>query len=158
METNETTGQTAPETGLSLTFEGQTYLREAGKWAGFLGIVGFVMCGLLLIAALCVGTIFSVLGRISPAYAEMPAGVGAVFAVILILIDVLYFFFALYLYQFSARIKKGIVFNDQFHVTQSLGKLKSFFKLAGIVTIVAICLYALEIVAFIVIGIAAAHH
>jgi hypothetical protein len=158
METNETTGQTAPETGMALTFEGQTYLREAGKWAGFLGIIGFVMCGLLLIAALFVGTIFSMLAQISPVYAQMPAGIGAVFAVILILIDVLYFFFALYLYQFSARIKKGIVFTDQFHVTQALSKLKSFFKLAGIVTIVALCLYALEIVAAIVVGIAAAHH
>src|ERR1700743_775698 len=143
METNEAAGQSAPDAGLSLTFEGQTYLREAGKWAGFLGIVGFILCGLFLILALFIGTLFSTLGQLSPAYAEMPAYVGTIYAVFLVLIDVMYFFFALYLYQFSVRIKKGIVFTDQFYLTQALGKLKSFFKLAGILTIVIIALYIL---------------
>ena len=141
MESNETTGQTTPETGLTLTFEGQTYLREAGKWAGFLGIIGFILCGLLLMVALFVGTIFSALGQLIPAYSAVPPAAGIAIACVLILVDLLYFFFALYLHQFSARIKKGIVFTDQLQVTQALSKLKSFFKLAGIVTIVVLCLY-----------------
>ena len=158
MDTNETTAHEASETGLALTFEGQTYLREAGKWAGFLGIIGFILCGLLLIVALFVGTIFSALGQFIPAYSAMPAAAGIAMAIVLILIDLLYFFFALYLYQFSARIKKGIVFTDQFQVTLALGKLKSFFKLAGIVTIVVLCLYVLEIVVVTIVGVASLHH
>ncbi len=158
METNEAAGQSAPETELSLTFEGQTYLREAGKWAGFLGIIGFILCGLFLILALFIGTLFSTLGQLSPAYAEMPAYVGTIYAVFLVLIDVMYFFFALYLYQFSVRIKKGIVFTDQFLLTQGLGKLKSFFKLAGILTIVIIALYILIFLLAILGAITNAHH
>jgi len=158
METNETTEPTAPETGLALTFEGQTYLREAGKWAGFLGIVGFVMCGLFLILALFIGTLFSALGQLSPVYAQLPAYIGGVYAVFLILIDIVYFFFALYLYQFSVRIKKGIVFTDQFHLTQGLGKLKSFFKLAGILTIIIISIYVLIFIFALLAGLVAAHH
>ena len=158
METNETTGQTAPETGLALTFEGQAYLREAGKWAGFLGIIGFILCGLFLILALFIGTIFSALGNLSPAYASLPTYIGTFYAAFLILIDVMYFFFALYHFQFSVRIKKGIVFSDQFHVTQGLGKLKSFFKLAGILTIIMIGLYVLIFVIAMLAGLAATHH
>jgi hypothetical protein len=158
METNENLEQTAPETGLVLTFEGQTYLSETGKWAGFLAIVGFIMCGLFLILALFIGTIFSALGQLSPTYAALPAFVGTFYAVFLILIDVVYFFFALYLYQFSVRIKKGIVFTDQHHFTHALGKLKSFFKLAGILTIIMLSLYALIFIVALIAGIAASHH
>jgi len=158
METNENTEHTAPETGLALTFEGQTYLREAGKWAGFLAIVGFIVCALFLILALFIGTFLSALGQFSPAYAQIPAAIGVVYAIFLILLDVVYFFFALYLYQFSVRIKKGIVFTDQHHFTHALGKLKSFFKLAGILTIIILSLYALIFVVALIAGIASSHH
>jgi hypothetical protein len=147
METNEFDVRPIPEPELVLTPEALYYLRESGKWANFLSIVGFIICGLLLIVALFVGTMFAALSRLSPVYSAMPAGIGGIFSVIIILVDVLYFFFALYLYQFAERIKKGITFVDTDHVTMALGKLKSFFKLWGIVTIVVLCLYALEIAA-----------
>jgi hypothetical protein len=158
METNENTEHTAPETGLALTFEGQTYLREAGKWAGFLSIVGFIFCGLFLIIALFIGTIFSFLGQLSPAYAQLPTFVGVIVAIVLILFDLIYFFLSLYLYQFSSRIKKGIVFTDHFHLNQGMGKLKSFFKMTGIITIIFLSLYALEFIVVLIAGIASAHH
>ena len=48
------------------------------------------------------------------------------------------------------------MFTDTVHVTAGLGKLKSFFKLWGILTIVMLCLIVLMIIVFIVIGIGAA--
>ncbi|MCO5948690.1 DUF5362 family protein [Mucilaginibacter flavidus] len=146
-----------PGAGLVLTPEAQTYLRESGKWANFLGIIGFVMCGLFLILSLFVGTLMTMMAQISPIYAAMPAAVGGVVTAVFILFDILYFFFALYLYQFGSKIKKGLSFGDSEQVTTALGKLKSFFKLWGIVTIVILCLYALEIVVGIIIGIAVSH-
>lgn len=174
METNETNPTPTPfvppvptpplHGALELSFEAQTYLKETGKWAGFLGIVGFIGCGILLIIAIFAGTFFSLLTHFSPGYSEMgDAGAvagfaGAFFSIILILADVLYFFFALYLYQFSVSAKKGFLFSDSAYITQALGKLKSFFKLAGIVTIVVLSLYALEIIVLILIGGIAALH
>jgi len=157
METNETF-EHIPGPGISLNFEAQSYLREAGKWANFLSIVGFVICGLLLIAALFVGTIFSVLSTISPLYSQIPAAAGIFVSVIIILMDLLYFFFALYLNQFAAKIKGGVVFADVSRITQGLGKLKSFFKLWGIVTIVVLCLNGLEIIFIVLAIIATSHH
>ena len=154
METNEIDLQPIPQPELVLTPEALYYLKEAGKWANFLGVLGFIMCALLLIAALFVGTMFSVLSQLLPAYNSMPAGIGAIFSVVIILIDILYFFFSLYLYQFADKIKKGITFIDANHVTHAFGKLKSFFKLWGIITIVVPCIYALEIAVVFLIGVA----
>jgi len=146
IETNEPLIPSEPRR-ITLTPEAQYYLRETAKWANFLSIVGFIMCALFLIAALCIGVIFSFLGRISPVYAQMPAFGGTFLSIIFILFDVLYFFFPFYLYQFAAQLKRGLSISDELYVAKSLGKLKSFFKLAGIVTIVMLCIYALELIA-----------
>lgn len=141
---------------LVLNFEAQAYLREAGKWARFLAIIGFVFCGLILIMAIFISAVFTMMGKISPVYNNMPSAAGGFVSVIYILFDVLYFFFPYYLMQFSDKIKKGIVFQDVQHITAATGKLKSFFKLWGIVTIVLVSLYALIFLIVIVAGIGAA--
>jgi len=147
METNETFEPVSPAPVPGLTLEAQTYLREAGKWARFLGIIGFIVCGLILIGALTIGTVISRAALISPSpMITMMAGMGGLIAVFYILIDIIHFFFSLYLYQFGDRIKKGIAFADTVHLTRAFEKLKSFFKLWGIITIVVLCLYALLIV------------
>lgn len=159
METTETDVQPAqvPEPGLLLTNEAQYYLREVGKWANFLGIVGFIMCALFLLIGLFIGVIFSMLASISPMYSQIPSGVGTFISIIFILLDVLYFFFPLYLYQFAGKIKKGLFMGDADQVAQALSKLKSFFKLAAIVTIVMLCIYALEIIIVVIAGSAFRH-
>lgn len=163
METTETEVTTpAPEPQLILGPEAQSYLREAGKWANFLGILGFIFCGIILIISFSIGGTMARLADTAPGpMATILAGMSGFITVVYILIDVIYFFFSLYLYQFGNRIKQGIIFTDNNHVTIALGKLKSFFKLWGILTIVALCLYALTIIIVIVVGVGAAsmmHH
>jgi hypothetical protein len=58
MDTNDAIEQTAPEPGIVLTLEAQGYLVEAGKWAYFLGIMGFIATGFILLCAFFIGTIF----------------------------------------------------------------------------------------------------
>lgn len=161
MEPNEINPTPFAEPTLVLDSEAQSYLREAGKWAIFLGILGFIFCGIILIVALFAGAILATVMQRLPSY-PMNGGVaaggvlGAFVTGFYILIDVVYFFFSLYLYQFGDRIKKGVVFSDSGRVTAALRKLKSFFKLWGITTIVVLALYALIFIIFIVIGIGAA--
>ncbi|MGZ3764396.1 MAG: DUF5362 family protein [Mucilaginibacter sp.] len=158
METTETEAVTpAPQPELVLNFEAQSYLREAGKWANFLAIVGFIMCGLILIMALFAGSIFTTMSRVMPNSqgSNLLAGMGGLISVVYILLDVLYFFFSFYLYQFAGQIKKGINYTDSLQVTSAMGKLKSFFKLWGIVTIVVISLYVLFFLIAILVGIGA---
>jgi hypothetical protein len=160
METNETFDQQGAQPGIILTFEAQGYLHEAGKWAYFLSIIGFIGCALLLIAAFFAGSMFSKMAEFSPTsnpVASIMAGMGGFITALYILIDLLYFFFVLYLYQFGSRIKKGVLFSDSIEVTGALQKLKSFFKLWGITTIVVISLYVLIFVLAILVGTSLGH-
>lgn len=152
IETQETFPEPAAQPGILLSTEAQYYLTTAGKWANFLGILGFIFCALFLIPALSMGAIMSKVAESAP-YNPMFAafaGFGGVLTVFYIVLDVLYFFFALYLYQFATKIKAGIKFSDSATVTVGLGKLKSFFKLWGIVTIVIIVLYVVAIIGVVI--------
>jgi NADH:ubiquinone oxidoreductase subunit 3 (subunit A) len=158
MDTTQTETQPTPtpnsEPGLMLTHEAQTYLREAAKWASFLSIVGFIFCVVILVMALLIGTTSTIMSRMMPYNSGVPVGIGGSFVSILyILLDILYFFFPLYLYRFASRIKKGIVFQDSAHVTQAVDSLKSFFKLWGIVTVIVIAIYAIIFLFAIIIGV-----
>lgn len=152
METDESYITPPGSTEIILTAEAQSYLLSAGKWATFLGILGFIFCGLFALLALSIGTIFSKMAETMPYNPglKIMAGFGGGVTIFYLLIDLLYFFFALYIYQFAVKIKAGVNFKDTAHITAGLGKLKSFFKLWGIVTIVFICVYVLAIVCFVV--------
>ena len=150
---NETS--TPQETsGLLLLQDGQLYLLEIGKWARFLGIMGFIGSALVAVVGLFFGTLMTVLTRYQAT--PMPKFFGGAMGFVYVLIGVLYFFIALYLYQFGIRIKTAIQSADSFEVSLALSKLKSFFKTIGILTIAMLILYAFLIVIFIVIAVATA--
>ncbi|HVW14236.1 MAG TPA: DUF5362 family protein [Mucilaginibacter sp.] len=157
METTETNvpASPTPDPVIILDTEAQAYLRETGRWASFLAVMGFIFCGLILILAIFVGSVFTIMSRISPVYQNMPQTAGTAMSVFYILLDVLYFFFPFYLYRFSDRIKKGIVYTDANSVNSALSNLKSFFKLSGIVTIVVVSLYLLIFIIVLLVGVAA---
>jgi hypothetical protein len=158
MDTNDEIEQPACRPGIELTLEAQGYLVEAGKWAYFLSIIGFIICGLFLLAAIFAGSLFTRVAQMQPenTTAALMAGAGGFVTFFYILIDVIYFFFSLYLYQFGSKIKQGIKFSDSDYVSRALGKLKSFFKLWGIITIVVVTIYVLIFFIVIVVGIGAA--
>jgi hypothetical protein len=159
METTDTEVQLTPEQEpvMVLSQEAQYYLQQAGKWATFLGIVGFIFCGLFFIAAIFIGSIFAFLGRLSPTPQNAALqSVGPALSIVYILIDAVYFILVLYLYQFAVRIKRGIAFIDNVTVTSAFSKLKSFFKAWGILTIVLLSIYGLILVGVIIAGIGAA--
>jgi hypothetical protein len=146
MEPIEITEEQHPEEpkGLLLPEEAQYYLQKSGEWARFLGIMGFIMSAFIALCAFFIGSIFSMMSvyRATP----YPAGMGGIMGFFYILIAVFYFIFSLYLYKFGSKIKEGIAYHDTTQVTIALSKLKSFFKLWGITTIVIIAFYILIIV------------
>lgn len=140
-----------PEPQIILNEQAQYYLQKAGQWAYFLGIMGFVGTAFIAIMALFVGTIFTTMATINPMMGAA-AGMGGLVTVVYLLIALLNFFFALYLYQFGDRIKKAITYKNTEEITLALSKLKSFFKLCGISAIVILSLYALIFVLAIIGG------
>ena len=164
MEPTETIEPSASEPGLVLTEQAKYYLHTAGRWANFLGILGFVFTGLILIEAIFAGTIFSRLAQYhsftdgTPAiYTSMLGSMGGIVTFFCLIIAAFYFFFSYYLYTFASRVKKGILFNDSLGVSSALESLKSFFKLWGITTIIIIVFYILFIIVAILLAVTAAH-
>ncbi|WP_454800860.1 DUF5362 family protein [Mucilaginibacter phyllosphaerae] len=151
MEIEEIIHQPAPEPHLVLTEEAQYYLQKGGQWANFIGIVGFVMTGFIVLMALFIGTFITAMSAINPMMAGSAAA-GPFLTIIYLLFAVFNFFFSYYLYQFGARVKKGILFSNSEEITQALSKLKSFFKLWGITLVVILSLYALIFVIAIIGG------
>jgi hypothetical protein len=122
-----------------------SYLGETARWAKFLSIVGFVMCGLMIIFALFAGSIlstFSRLGNNDTFTSTMGMG-GAFISLIYIVISLLYFFPCLYLFNFSTKMQTALRNNDQTTLNSSFGNLKSCFKFVGILTIVFLSFYLL---------------
>lgn len=157
MEFNENITPVHPsaQPQLILTENAIYYLKKAGDWAYFLGIVGFIATAFIALAALFVGTIMTTMATINPMMGAV-AGMGGLITGIYLLIAVVSFFFALYLYQFGNRIKSAAATYNTDELTNALGKLKSFFKLWGIITIVYISLMILIFAGSIIAGIGAA--
>ncbi|MEZ4875451.1 MAG: DUF5362 family protein [Flavobacteriaceae bacterium] len=131
---------------LSLTSESKEYLFSAGKWAFFLGIVGFIFTAFILMAAIIVGIAFSNLN--SNEFGSSPFGgfiSGGFIAGIYIVLGVFYGILSYFLVHFGSKMKKAYQNNNTLTMTEGLKSLKLFFKIWGITTIVLVALYIVMI-------------
>lgn len=136
------------ENTLHVSDTGQQYLKETAKWARFLAIVGFVMTGFIVLAALFAGTLFSTLSAASPGRSNFPtAGITVVY----LIISGIYFFPCLFLLQSSQKLTLALQGGSSEELTVAFEKLKNFFRFVGIMTLVIISMYAL-ILLFMVLG------
>lgn len=143
MEQNETTQLF----GLSIEPSAKSHLSEAAKWAKFLSIIGFVILGILMFAGI-LSIAFMGGNRTTPTISEAfpasqmeSAGFRYLFAVIYIVLSVLYFFPCLFLLRFANKMKTALAANDQETLNASFQNLKILFRFAGIMTIVIIAFY-----------------
>jgi hypothetical protein len=160
METTEPEVQPVPqpenEPTMVLSQEAQYYLQQAGKWANFIAIMGFIGCGFILLAALFAGTFLAAVSRFSPAPNPALTMMGPLIGCIYFVVGLICFFINLKLYQFGSRVKRGVAFIDSSMITSGLGKLQSYFKIKGIILIVVISIYLLVIIGVVIAGVGAA--
>jgi hypothetical protein len=130
---------------LIITENMRSYIYDTANWAKFLSIVGFIMSGLMIMAALSIGAIMGTLNAVSGGiYGAL--GTGALtFMFILYTLLILYPSIMLYLY--ATKAKQGVLYGDQLSLENALSKMKSFFKFYGIVTIVMLAIYLLAFIA-----------
>lgn len=116
------------------------------KWAKFLSIIGFILCGLFVIVGMFAGTIFSSIATINRSMyrdASVTSGLGFVMTFVYICIAVVYFFPTLYLFQSSVKLKTALESASQELFVMGLAKLKACFRFWGIITIIILSIYAL---------------
>ena len=120
-----------------------SYLNETAKWSKFLAIAGFVFCALLIglgfLTMLTFATDLNGIGMYG-------AGLGVGFAMIYIIIGVLYFFPCLFLLRFASRMQVALRSNDQNSLVGGFANLKSCFKFMGILTIVILAFWVISII------------
>ena len=136
----------------NLTETMMRYLKESSPWLRFIGILGFIGCGLLVLWAIIavIGTIATTaflnelinfpIWIISPIY--------FIFAAVL-------FFPSLYTYNFGAMIRKYSFSNSDDDLEQALKNNKSLWKFYGIMCIIYLAIIPVIFVIAIIIGVAA---
>ncbi|WP_425390583.1 hypothetical protein [Ekhidna sp.] len=133
------------ENNLVITGADKSNLLETARWGKFLGIVGFIMSGLvLLIAIFMIVGLSSMDGSFNPGW---ESGIGFLYFPVALL----YIFPSLYLYRFSVRLNQGIKSMDQESCSSAYLNLKKLFVFMGVMTIIVLALYALAIL-FVIMG------
>ena len=130
----------------------RTHLSEAAKWGKFLAIFGFIICGLIIVAGLFMAANVNELTSTSRRYSMYDdgaalQGMGAMMAVIYIILAAIYFFPCLFLLRFSNKMKAALQTDDQAMLTASFQNLKVMFRFVGILTIIIIAFYLLAFIA-----------
>jgi hypothetical protein len=134
-------------TSLKLTENSLVFMRETVKWAKFLAICSFVGLGLMVL----VGVVFLFLSVSFPVPSEMKFSTSAV-GIFYILIAVLYFFPAMYLYRFATASAEAINTLNDDTLEEGLENLKSLFRFTGILMIIVLSLYAVGFILAIVLS------
>jgi hypothetical protein len=126
----------------------KSHLSETARWGKFLSILGFVICGLIVLVGLFFGTLFSSLVSRSEVSYEgniSTGSFGAMAAVMYIIVAVVYFFPCLFLYRFSTKMKTALNGNEQIDLTLAFQNLKSLFRYVGVITVILLAIYLIVI-------------
>ena len=142
---------------LKLTSIGISYLNQTRKWTHFLSILGFIITGIIVIAALFLSSILAMFSGMDSSYGVSDIGAigtGTV-TVFYLLFAAIYFFLSLYLYRFSIRIKGAVYEHNSALLENGLKNLKSYWRLTGILTAIVLGIYLLFFLISLLFGAAA---
>ena len=118
-------------------------MRQTKPWATFLGVLGFIGSGLMVLAGLIIFLAGSSLGN-----SGLPATIGLLY----IPFGALYVVPSLFLYRYGATIGRFMVRGDIDTLGEALVHQKSLWRFMGILTVVILVLYGLILVGGMVFG------
>lgn len=122
-------------------------LRQTKPWVRFISVMMFIASGFLVLG----GLIMMVAG----AAAKLPGGFGAAFGFVYIVLAILYALPAVFLWKYADRISVFLRQRSPGKLASALEAQKSFWKLAGILMLIVLCMYAVIIVFAVLAGVAA---
>lgn len=123
-----------------------SYLYDAAKWNKFLAIVGFILCGLMIVFSIFAGSIFTAMYGSMPGMEGMnfmSAGGGIFLTIFYLGATVLYLIPNIWRYKFAVQAMAAVRGNDVVQLNLSLNNLRKYSKFWGILTIIIIVLYVL---------------
>ena len=138
----------------SLTETMLLYLKEAAPWLKFIGIIGFISCGLIAFGSLTliivsIAASATLSGLINfPIWLMSPLYIGVGFLI---------FFPSLFMYRFGDKIRKYQFSSAEEDLEEAFKNNKSLWKFFGILCIVNLATVPIFLVISIVVGVAAAN-
>lgn len=134
---------TSPEFNQSQVGQGVVnLLKQTKPWVRFLSVLGFVLCGFMVLAG-----VFSVFAGLTSGQGQMLAA-----GLLYVLMTILYFVPSMLLGQFATAIGKLGQSGTEDDLQEAMERQKSFWKFVGIMTLVVMGLYLLAIVAMFFFG------
>ena len=122
-------------------------LRQTKPWVRFISVMLFIVGGFMVLAGLFV--------MLAGAAAKLPGGFGGAIGFIYIVMAVLYILPAVFLWTYADRISIFLRKRSPGRLASALEAQKSFWKLAGILMLIVLCMYAVIIVFVLLAGVAA---
>ncbi|MEM6718210.1 MAG: hypothetical protein AAF611_02745 [Bacteroidota bacterium] len=110
---------------LRLNESSKKFLRETSKWAFVFSIIGFVFCGVMLFIGIFALMFFKEAKTVFSFFSEFPPYIYAAFYIVIAVVS---FFPARYVYNFSRRIKTAIAEKNTTDLTTAFSKLRLYFK------------------------------
>jgi hypothetical protein len=128
-------------------------LKGASPWLRFLGIMGFIGCGILAAA----GIVMMIAGSsFIPGMDELGSFTAAALGVLYIILGVVGFFPARFTYCFGARIRGFLRNSAEQELELAFKYNKSFWKFSGIVTIIYLAIIPVVIVIGVIVAVSSA--
>ena len=124
------------------------YLKEASPWLRFIGIVGFVACGFIALAAVIFGVGTAISASAFGDLANFPIWL---VTPLYLAFGVLLFFPSYFTYTFGEKIRKYQYTNADEDLEAAFKNNKSFWKFTGIIYIIYISTIPIMIVITIII-------
>ena len=130
-------------------------LRRTQGWARFLGILGFIVCGFMILSGIALALMGSAMGSAMGKSGVFP-GFGALMGMVYIVMAAFYFYPSFKLNQYASRIGKMVQQPTEENLVSALDSQRVFWKFVGIIMMVTLILYVLVIVGAIILGAAGA--
>jgi hypothetical protein len=125
------------------------HMRGTKPWVRFLSVCMFIGSGVFVLLAFVV----AIGGALSE---EIGPVMGAVLGVVYVLLAVIYAVFAVFLHRYANAVRDLMLTSDLTYMETALGHQRTFWRMAGITTLVGLALYALGLAAIVIIGVLAA--
>ena len=140
------------------------YLKEASPWLRFIGILGFIGCGMTAIWGVFLIVLIPIFGQVwesVPGFeafcafgGAMGLAFGGIFGVLIIGSSLLIFFPSLFVYRFGDKIRTYLRSGTDRDLEQALKNNKSLWKFYGIICIVYLAFVPVMVVFSIIAGVA----
>jgi hypothetical protein len=131
---------------LQVSPQAQSYLAESARWGKFLAIMGFIVCGFMMILSFFMPVFLTQLPPYNSVSTEFSSGMKVGMTIVYLLLALLSFFPCFYLYKFSVKMQLAVKMVSQENFDESLMNLKSLFKFYGIFVIIILSFYALAFI------------